>query len=195
MRNIVMCSVLTVCVVGAMIWQAKISVPTLCEAPHVSFCELEGFTSKALPITEAERTVLPKDTQVSKRVYQDALGRTFQVTAVIGGRSKSSVHRPELCLPAQGFQMSKPRTVKAAGMSWRLVTLAHQNDSLRGFAYTFWNQAGFQTSSHLSRIFRDVWDRSILGRIDRWVMMTILASTDDEQSLLAFMEKLKEVVE
>ena len=63
-----------------------------------------------------------------------------------------------------------------------------------GFAYTFFNQDGYRTSSHLRRIFRDVWDRSIRGRIDRWVMLTVHSSVSDEARLAVFLGKLKEVV-
>ena len=61
-------------------------------------------------------------------------------------------------------------------------------------AYTFFNQAGFRTSSHLKRIFRDVWDRSILGRIDRWVMTEVTTSSDDERTLVEFLRNLEGVV-
>ena len=64
-----------------------------------------------------------------------------------------------------------------------------------GFAYTFFNQDGYRTSSHLRRIFRDVWDRSIRGRIDRWVMLTVYTSVSDETRLAAFLGKLKEVTD
>ena len=43
-------------------------------------------------------------------------------------------------------------------------------------AYTFFNQDGLRTASHLRRIFADVWDRSIHNRIDRWVMVTVHVS-------------------
>ncbi len=62
-----------------------------------------------------------------------------------------------------------------------------------GFAYTFFNQDGYRTSSHLRRIFRDVWDRSMRGRIDRWVMLTVHSSVSDGAHLAAFLCELKEV--
>ena len=43
-------------------------------------------------------------------------------------------------------------------------------------SYTFFNQNGLRTSSHARRIISDTWDRSVLNRIDRWVMVTVLAS-------------------
>ena len=74
--------------------------------------QLEGVTN--CPVCGAaldgrslgENTVLPKDTTILKRVYRSGWGTRFIVSAVISGAGKSSIHRPELCLPAQGFQMS-----------------------------------------------------------------------------------------
>jgi hypothetical protein len=141
-----------------------------------------------------ELSVLPSDTRFVKRRYENANGAWFCVSAVIGGRSKSSIHRPELCLSAQGFQMLAPRARTAAGVDWRLMTLGRRAAAPFGFAYTFFNQEGYATASHLTRIFRDVWDRSFFNRIDRWVMVTVQASTADEKAVLAFLESLKEAM-
>ncbi|MGN0833950.1 MAG: exosortase-associated EpsI family protein [Kiritimatiellia bacterium] len=193
MRTRVTAIVATLLVVAAMVYQAKTVEPVLAAAPSVVLPELAGFVSEEVPVSEAELTTLPNDTAFVKRAYTGDDG-WFQVTAVIGGRSKRSVHRPELCLPSQGFQMTAPRNLRVDGVDWHLVTLARRDAPSMGFAYTFFNQAGFRTSSHLRRIFRDVWDRSVLGRIDRWVMVTVHASTDDERALSAFLARLGEVV-
>ena len=184
----------TLLLVAAMLYQAKTVDPVLAEAPSVVLPELAGFVAEEVPVSEAELTVLPKDTAFVKRMYTGDDGVWFQVTAVIGGRSKSSVHRPELCLPCQGFQMMDPRRIESAGVDWHLVTLARRDAASMGFAYTFFNQAGFRTSSHLRRIFQDVWDRSVLGRIDRWVMVTVHSSTADDKALSAFLARLEAVV-
>ena len=54
----------------------------------------------------------------------------------------------------------------------------------------FFNQEGFKTASHVSRIFRDVVDRSVLNRIDRWVMVTVNASRSDDAGLAALLSRL-----
>lgn len=194
MRGLVIPIVATALMVGAMLYQAKTVDPVLCEAPAVRLGEIAGFTSEPVEVSEAELTVLPSDTQFDKRAYQGADGAQFNVSVVIGGRSKSSVHRPELCLPAQGFQMSDPRHAEVEDVDWHLVTLARRDAPSMGFAYTFFNQAGYRTSSHVKRIFRDVLDRSFLGRIDRWVMVTVYASSADERALKDFLAKLKGVI-
>ena len=195
MRRIIIPLVLTLVLTAAMVWQASTPEAVVCDPPHVALGEIPGFTSEELPVGEAERTVLPADTRVLKRLYRETIGGGgFQVTVVIGGKSKSSVHRPELCLPAQGFQMSDPRDLDVAGVDWHLLTLTKRALPSGGFAYAFYNQDGYHTSSHLRRIFRDVWDRSVRGRIDRWVMVTVCASSADETALVRFLGRLKEVL-
>ena len=60
-----------------------------------------------------------------------------------------------------------------------------------GFAYTFFNQEGYATSSHLARIWRDIVDRTFFNRLDRWVMLTVTSSFDDERVLTAFLVELQ----
>ena len=194
MRKVVIPAVASALVVAAMLYQARTVEPVLCAAPESRLSEIAGYASEPVEVSEAERQILPADTGFDKRRYTDADGRWFQVSMVIGGKSKRSIHRPELCLPGQGFQMASPRTVEVAGVEWRFVTLMRGSEPASGFAYVFFNQEGFRTNSHLRRIFRDVWDRSIRGRIDRWVMVTVSSSCADESRLAAFLGKLKGVV-
>ena len=194
MRKILIPALTAALVIAVMLHQTKTVDPVLCEAPDVKLVEIDGYTSEPVEVSEAEHHTLPADTQFDKRCYTDADGNRFQVSAVIGGKSKSSIHRPELCLPTQGFQMMSPHAAESGGVEWHLVTLARGAVPACGFAYTFFNQDGYRTSSHLKRIFRDVWDRSIRGRIDRWVMVTVYSSDADEARLAAFLGKLKGVI-
>ena len=125
-----------------------------------------------------ERTILPADTVLIKRIYRSPHGHQFLVSAVIGGQSKSSIHRPELCMPAQGFLMRSPRNITAgeAKRPFRAIRLERPGMRPVTLSYTFFNQNGLRTSSHARRIISDTWDRSVLNRIDRWVMVTVLAS-------------------
>lgn len=181
-------------VIGVMAWQRTTPDTVYMPDPVVTFPEIPGMRWERMEESEAERETLPGDTVIYRRNYHDAEGRWFQVSAVVGGRSKSSVHRPELCLPGQGFSMSDPHTVSAGGTSWRRLTLEKGGEGRAGFAYTFVNGTGFRTSSHLVRIFTDVWDRSIRGRIDRWVMLTVSSSCMDDDGMRRFLSALGEVV-
>ena len=188
-------ALLMVAVLPVMYLQSVNPEPLVCDPPDVRLAELPGLTSEEQPISEAEKTMLPGDTRIEKRLYTAPDGTWFLVSAVIGGKHKGSIHRPELCLPSQGFLMTDPRTTEAGGFVWRLITLdgGIGRPSL-GFAYTFFNQDGFRTASHTRRIFRDVWDRSVLNRIDRWVMITVNASQSDDRKLRLFLANLKGMV-
>ena len=194
MRNVLISFVAVAFVVVAMFCQTRAVDPVYCEAPSVTFPDLAGFTSELSGISEAEREGLPADTEVVKCRYVLPDENWFQVTAVIGGRSRDSIHRPERCLPAQGFQMMSPRNAEVGGVGWHLVELARREAVSMNFAYTFFDQDGYSTGSHLRRIFRDVWDRSVRGRIDRWVMLTVFSSVSDETAFKAFLDKLKGVI-
>ena len=123
-----------------------------------------------------ELTLLPRDTRIFKRLYRGSDGLEFLVSAVVGGTSKRSIHRPELCLPGQGFTMTNPREVSAGGRPFRMLKLVPpRGGASQLMAYTFFNQAGMRTASHFRRVLADTWDRSCFNRIDRWVMVTVHA--------------------
>jgi len=181
---------------GTMCWQSSMPETVLCDPPDRHLGELPGFASERCEPGEAELETLPGDTAIEKRLYTGADGETFQVTLVTGGRSKNSIHRPELCLPSQGFLMTKPHTLTVGDVDWRVIVLdGGAGRPSSGLAYTFFNQDGFRTASHVQRIFRDVWDRSVYGRIDRWVLVTVFSTVADDAALGAFLPNLKGVVE
>lgn len=194
MRRILIPVLMCALTVGLMCYQARTVDPVLAESPAIALGEMSGFTSEVVPPTEAELTTLPSDTVLNKRNYTDERGEWYLVSTVLGGRSKSSIHRPELCLPSQGYQMMRPHTVQVDGVEWRLITLERRDAAPLGFAYTFANQDGYRTSSHVKRIFRDILDRTFLGRIDRWVMVSVNASVLDEAQFVAFLKRLKGVL-
>ena len=176
-------------IVPVMVYQAATPEVTVAEPPDVHLGDIPGYTWTAHEPSEAELTVLPDDTAFEKRTYRAGNGDWFHATLVIGGQSKSSIHRPELCLPSQGYLMTNPRTVNVDGTDWRFITVQSPEGTL-GFAYTFLNQEGYRTASHVKRIFRDTWDRSVLNRIDRWVMVTINAARADDAGLAEIARKL-----
>jgi hypothetical protein len=183
----------TIVVLVSMAFLAATPKATLTEAPSVRLVDIDGYDCKKLPPAEAEVKGLPEDTIIDKRIYQESDGSWHLVTMVIGGISKGSIHRPELCLSGQGFLMATPRNVEVNGIRWRFITLRNANGADdQGFAYTFFNQAGFYTPSHTGRIFRDVLDRSLFNRIDRWVMVTVNSSSDNFSARKIFFEKLSE---
>ena len=87
--------------------------------------------------------------------------------------------------------MANPKTVEIDGVQWRTLSILSGTSPEIGFMYTFRNQAGFGTASHVSRIWRDVVDRSFLNRIDRWVMVTVNSSDPGGEALERIARLLK----
>ena len=133
---------------------------------------------KLFDLSLGEKTILPGDTVLLKKSYTDeATDFRYLVSAVVGSANKSSIHRPELCLPAQGFMMSSPVNFTAAGRPFRAIEVKRAGVPPTLLVYTFFNQRGYRTASHTSRIMADVWGRSVHNRIDRWVMLTMNVSS------------------
>ncbi len=171
----------------------------------------EAFHGTAVAPTVAETNLLI-GAKLSRRVYspariaqldmetaaKDALSRglvLFSVSSVVSGPDKQSLHRPELCLPSQGFDMGGDRVERVGSTEWHVIALNPKRG--RGaalFAYTFFNQDGCRTHSHEFRILRDVWDRTVHNKVDRWAMVTVHLNMSDEAILRAVLASLESVV-
>ncbi len=179
--------------------------------PLVSLEEDELFNGEAIAPSVAETNLLVGAT-LSRRAYSPgrlaSFDKTadddgekrrnltlFSVSSVVSGPAKQSLHRPELCLPSQGFDMGDDRVVRVGSTDWHVIELMAKGG--RGaalFAYTFFNQDGCSTHSHEVRILRDVWDRTVHNRVDRWAMITVHLNMPDEAVLRAVLESLESVV-
>ncbi len=64
-----------------------------------------GWMGREVPVSAAEREILPPDTGYARRDYvslHDPAQQVF-VSIVLSGRDRTSIHRPELCLVGQGW--------------------------------------------------------------------------------------------
>jgi exosortase len=162
-------------------------------------CRIEdGFKcpscgSKMKTVSIGEFQDLPKDTEILKRVYRSADGRVYSTSVVLSGRSRGSIHRAELCLPAQGFVMLSAKKERLSIPSGRpreaRIIQAQKSSSDYRFSLVYWFVSrNRECASHTQRILLDIWDRSVHNRINRWVMVGINSSTplDDPASRMAF---------
>ena len=91
-------------VVATMVVQTSLPAPELAAEFELRLGEVKGYVSEESSATDIERGALPSDTRILRRVYFGPGGARHVVTVVVGGSTKSSIHRPELCLPAQAFR-------------------------------------------------------------------------------------------
>ncbi len=175
------------------------------ERDPTNTCSACGTVLKGWSLAE-DRLLVQNGATIQKRVYTLNGDMTFIVSAVISGPAKSSIHRPELCLSAQGGQMSHPVDFTVAGRPYHAIQVDTRRDPPSQLVYTFFNQEGVRTASHLRRIFLDTWDRSVNNRVDRWVMLTVrvvrrysesgvvMSRPRDRVEIERFLRKVEEVL-
>ncbi len=154
-------------------------------------------------ISLSEHTVLPPDTLFLKRNYHEPLGGVYRVTVVINGESRQSIHRPELCLPAQGYFMEHSETVsfplgEKKDLDVKLVDVRRSATLGSGYpmgqAY-FFISSRHDTASHYIRILISARARAFENRVTRWGMVTITAdipfnTPESRTRLHAFLKEL-----
>lgn len=132
------------------------------------------------PISIGEKTILPTDTRFLKCNYYDDMGDAWRVTVVVNGKSRQSIHRPEICLPAQGmslenghiedFRLSGGETL--AMHCYDIRSRLSASTSRMGHGY-FFVSAHHRAAAHVKRILISVRDRAFFRRITRWAMVTV----------------------
>lgn len=70
------------------------------------------FTSTNLAVAQVVLDYLPKDTSYASRRYFAADGAWALANVVLMGADRTSIHRPDYCLPGQGWQIRDKTGVK-----------------------------------------------------------------------------------
>lgn len=152
---------------------------------------VDGMIGADATISEAERLILPADTQFARKVYRSAVGDEIMFSIVLSGAEKRSIHRPEACLPGQGWSIrtGKVETIPLSGggelpvMNLALERQVQLGDGrvipVRSF-YFYWF-VGNQTSTpyHWRRVMLTSWDRIVKGKTHRWAYVIVAAIVTD----------------
>ena len=138
-------------------------------------------------VTAREREVLAPDTQFARKTYTGPRGDKIFVSIVMSGDDMTnSIHRPERCLPAQGWSLeSSARRVlaiegnkKIALTKLRDVRIIDRKEGaptalLYGLNYYWFIGYHDMTPSHLERTGMDLRDRILHGYNQRWAYVTV----------------------
>lgn len=140
------------------------------------------------PISLGERNILPSDTKIVRKEYVHHEHPRISVTLVASGHEQRSIHRPEQCLPAQGYviQSKKQLRIPLAGRPPLAVSLftASIGDQIlqRRPALLYWfHAAGRETPYHWQRLWWMAQDR-LRGKMQSWayiMLFTEIQSTDE----------------
>lgn len=156
-------------------------------------------------VSLGERNLLPSDTLISRRLYQDDKGEGITVTIVLSGSEQRSIHRPQQCLPAQGFAIEQT-TLLSVPMEGRPPLQLTLIRSRKGtgvvsrqspemlMAYWF-SGGGHETPGHFQRLAFMAWDNLIHGIRPRWAYVSLqtlshAGEADAERRLGEFVREL-----
>jgi EpsI family protein len=145
-----------------------------------------------------EREVLGHDTEFSRKLYTNARGDEILTSIVLSGQDmNTSIHRPEWCLPAQGWTIAgsskKTLLVRERGSltTTRLFNIRIPFDKetekpilgadgqplvVRNVDYYWFVGYDGVTDSHLERNITDIVDRLTQGYNQRWAFVTVAAT-------------------
>src|SRR5450759_1357462 len=69
------------------------------------------FTSTNMPEPEVVVGYLPKDTSYAGRLYTATNGLQINSTIILMGADRTSIHKPDYCLPGQGWSINEKTVV------------------------------------------------------------------------------------
>ncbi len=140
-------------------------------------------------ISLGERTLLPHDTLIVRKAYFNPGGKRMLVTIVLSGSEQRSIHRPQQCLPAQGFaiEQSSVLSVPLAGRPSLSLALIHataqsarSNKSAPQTVLAYWFAGGgHETCGNFERLAFMAWDNLFHGIRSRWAYVSLQTQEDD----------------
>jgi len=146
-----------------------------------------AFTGKVIAATPGELAILPADTQIVRREYTDTVGDRIMASIVLSGGEKRSIHRPEVCLPAQGWSMrggKVERVALADGSDLDVMNLSlvrqvevGPGDRRNLYAHYFYWFVGknVTTPNHWHRVFLTSYDRITKNLNHRWAYVIVMS--------------------
>jgi hypothetical protein len=164
-----------------------------------------NYTSKPLPVDQLELSWLPKDTTYGRRQYTSANGNWLNLSIVLMGSDRTSIHKPQICLDAQGWHIEKSELVNismARPHSYELpvmkltaskrVPLGEGRIQEVKAIYVYWFVSDRRlTARHGERMWWMATDLISTGILPRWAYVTCLGICDPgkEESLYSGMEQ------
>lgn len=160
------------------------NLPFQVTVPELTDGQFFGFDAL---VSEAEHRILPKDTEFSRKDYDDFHGNRIFFSIVLSGKQQYTIHPPQVCLVAQGWNIVKEEDVPIrlnSGRELVVRNLSIQRDTISENKehhlihayYMYWYVAdGITTPSHSTRNWVSSWDRILHNRDHRWAYVIAMS--------------------
>jgi EpsI family protein len=151
------------------------------------------WEGKDVKISDKEINTLGPETQFARKSYTDGFGNELQVTIVLAGQDmNTSIHRPERCLSAQGWDLVDSQSVRVALPSgaaleatrlhdMQMFHLPEHEGGVPIYNLDYYWFVGYSdiTNSHTARYWMDIRDRVLHGYNQRWAYFTVAATVTE----------------
>ena len=148
--------------------------------------------------SEVVVNALADDTNYAQSQYKRRTPKTDDKIDIIntfivlsGDDMNNSIHRPERCLAAQGFEIlvSEEREISVsedASIPVKRLVSRHLNTGLKQVSYYWFTGAKVITAGHYSRTITDIVDRLTTGTNQRWAFVTVTSPIIEGQNTHPF---------
>jgi hypothetical protein len=165
------------------------------------------FTSTNMPEPEVVLGYLPKDTSFAERIYTAPDGFQASGTVILMGADRTSIHKPDYCLPGQGWTINEKTVVNlpvSGAKNFQLPVAkwvignsfqaAGGKKVQVGGIYVFWFAAdGEQTTDDHQRMWWLARDLLRTGVLQRWAYVSYFAICAPGQEDATF-ERMKKLI-
>jgi hypothetical protein len=147
-----------------------------------------NYLGFGVEVSEAERIILPKDTEFANKRYVGPTPEQINCEIVLSGAQRNSIHRPQICLVGQGWTIHEERAIPiqlANGRQQRvrLLTISRieSGRTVLGY-YLYWFVGKDKTTDdHFERIFLTSWDRIVHRVNHRWAYVIVSSLLPGDQ--------------
>jgi hypothetical protein len=167
---------------------------------------VQPFTTTNVPEAQEVLDTLPQDTSYAQRRYVAPDGFWVNANIILMGADRTSIHRPDYCLPGQGWQIGEKTEVKLpiAGsqpyelpvMKWSLrnqfTGADGQKQEVSGL-YVFWFVTENQTTDSITAMQQSLLFHQLRhGVLQRWAYISYFAVClpGQEEATFARMKQL-----
>jgi Protein of unknown function (DUF3485) len=158
------------------------------------------FESTNVPESQVELDYFPKDTSFTRRVYYLHDDLRASLTVVLMGADRTSIHKPDYCLPGQGWQIRDKQEVKlsVAGaqpyelpvMKWTVANTVTAPDGTRQSVsglYVFWFVTEGRTTDSFPEMLKSMFVHQLAhGVLQRWAYVSVFTACLPGQEDAAF---------
>jgi hypothetical protein len=169
---------------------------------------IAGYTSRQISQAAMVTNTLPPDTSYGQRLYTADDGFQTLVNVVLMGTSRDSIHKPQICLTAQGWNINEaasheekihldqpvPYDLPVMRLNaTREMDVNGQKVTEKGL-YVYWFVDSDRiTASHVRRFLWMAQDVMTKGELDRWAYVAFFSVCAPGQEDAAF-ERMKKLI-